>query len=229
MRCRKVRSFLSAYYKEEMPLDKREMVKAHLDHCPSCRRELQAFNAIDQMVKELPSLKASENFNAVLLRRVGSENFAEKRNPAYLPGRIPRFSTAKLAIASVTAVIVLAFGVSLNFTGSLFRSSSPQMAIVTAVPDNDRYLTVQPTNNPLLNQHKSVSRMVEQYNRWREYSRSLRPNAAVEQLRGNVAIMASSAGESRFLGDSGFQVRPVVRDYLIVPRDQTTAAERVAY
>lgn len=231
MRCRKVRSFLSAYSREEMPIAKRERVKVHMDHCPSCRRELQAFNAVDQMVKELPSIKASGDFNAALLRRIGSESFAEKRSQAYLPGRIPRFGAAKLAMAGITAVIILALGVGLNFADRPFGPSSPQMAIVTATPDNaaDRYLTVQPTDNPLLNRHKSVSRMVEQYNRWREYSRSLRPNATVEQLQAGGVTMASSSRDGGVLGDSGFQVRPVVRDYMIVPSDQTTAAGRTAY
>jgi hypothetical protein len=116
------------------------------------------------------------------------------------------------------AVIILALGIGFNLGDKFLFPNTPQMAGITVEEtgiDDDLYLTVQPTDNPLLNEHKSVSRMIEQYNRWREYSRALRANSGAEQFLGgghSVTLARSSAGST-----SNIIFRPVVKDYLIVP------------
>jgi hypothetical protein len=171
-----------------------------------------------QLVSDLPQIGTSDDFTSKLFTRIGQEGFAEKRTKAYLPKRVPLFGVARLATAASVAVIVLTLGISFNLGDRLLFPNSPQMATAPTVDNgtaDDLYLTVLPTDNPLLNEHKSVSRMIEQYNRWREYSRALRSNSGAEHfLGGDPSItMASAQSDSR----SNIIVRPVVKSYLISP------------
>lgn len=221
MRCRKVRSFLSTYCKGELTPEESARIKSHLDGCSSCRREEEAYRSINQMVVNLPGMSVSNDFTAKLFQRIGQEGFAERKTRAFLPGRIPRFGIARLAAAASVAVLILAVGIGVNLGDGFLRPSPPQMASVVSAADigtdDDLYLTVQPTDNPLLNEHKSVSRMIQQYNRWRELSRSLRPNAAAEQFLGGGNVTMASARSGSFTDGSGIRVRPVVRNYIIIP------------
>lgn len=223
MRCRKVRSFLSAYCREEISSPLTVKVQRHLEECPMCRREHEAVRSVQAMVKGTPGLKTSDGFSARLLNRVAQERFGETRSKAYLPGRAPRLGGLKLATITVTAMVVLALGVSFNMGDRLLTPTGPQTILSSApsggVLDEDRYLKVQPTDNPLLNEHKTISRMVAQYNRWREFSRSLRSHSAAEQFAGGTVGTVMASARSGDVG-SDFHVRPVVRNYLIVPSDQ---------
>lgn len=223
MRCRKVRSFLSTYSKKETSPEISARIESHLKGCSSCRREWEVFRSMDKLVKDLSPLKTSENFTAALFERIGQEGFKAKKTKAYLPGKIPIMGTARLATVASVAVILLMGVIGINFSTGLFAPSQPQFTVT--VPEGgsgsggDLYLTVQPMDNPLLNEHKSVSRMVQQYNRWREYSRSVRSNSGAEQFMGGMgnAVMASSQSPGGFPVGMDIRVRPIIKNYLIVP------------
>ena len=230
MRCRKVRSYLSAYSEGELSEGRSTRVGRHLEHCPTCRRESDIVRSVGQVVKNLPQLRASDDFNARLLQRIGRERFAETRTKAHLPGRIPRLGALRLATIGAAAVVVLAAAIGVNLTGPMFSPAAPPLAVIAPEGGNtanDLYLTVQPTSNPLLNERKSISRMVAQYNRWREYSRALRAHSAEEQFLGGDASMTLAA--TRTAVDNypaiDYRIRPVVRNYLIVP-DNSSAGKR---
>lgn len=231
MRCRKVRSFLSTYSKNEISAGTAAKIKRHLDECVSCRRELEMVQSVQAMVKGMAPRKTSDDFTARVLSRVAQERFAETKSKAYLPGRIPLLGGVRLAMVSTVAVVVLALGISFN-TGHVFVSPSmPQATLTAPAPGStgadDRYLTAQPTDNPLLNEHKSVSRMIAQYNRWREYSKSLRSHSAAEQFAGGgTAVMASSQGGG---GATEYRIRPIVKNYLVAPVDQSRNQRRNTY
>ncbi|MCK5125014.1 MAG: zf-HC2 domain-containing protein [candidate division Zixibacteria bacterium] len=216
MRCRKVRSFLSTFSKGETAPEVAARIEHHLDDCPSCRRELDVYRSLNKSYDDLPQLKASDDFNARLFQKIGQENFAEKRSKAYMPKRIPRFGSMRLATYAATAVIVLSLGFGMNFSNDFLAPSSPQVANTTNGQSDDLYLTAQPTDNPLLNERKSVSTMVQQYNRFREYSKSLRTNIAVEQLLSNASQTTLTASGMPATVPA-FRVRPVVKNYLVIP------------
>lgn len=231
MRCRKVRSFLSAYSKEEVSAGMAAKIKTHMDDCASCRRELEAVRSVQAMVKGIPGRRTADDFTARLLTRVAQERFAETRTKAYLPKRIPLLGGVRLAMITTTAVVVLALGVSFNVGERFLSPSMPQATLTSATPgsavDEDSYLKVQPTDNPLLNEHKSVSRMIAQYNRWREYSKSLRSHSAAEQFAGNGTTVMAAA---QTVGGTGeFRVRPIVKNYLVVPAGQSRNTRRNTY
>jgi len=219
MRCRKVRSFLSTYCRGETTPDVTAEIKGHLDDCNSCRREENVYRSMNQLVSDLPQMQTSDDFTAKLFSRIGQEGFAEHKTKAYWPKRIPIFGMARLATVASVAVVVLALGIGFNVGDRILFPSTPQIASTVSVldmgTDDDLYLTVQPMDNPLLNEHKSVSRMIEQYNRWREYSKSLRVNSGAEHfLGGSPGISLAS---SRTVSASNITVRPVVKNYLITP------------
>jgi hypothetical protein len=213
-----VRSFLSAYCKGETTPEVSAEIKGHLEDCNTCRREENVHRSMSKLMSNLPQMKTSDDFTAKLFQKIGQEGFAERKTRAYWPKRIPFFGMAKLAKVASVAVIVLALGIGFDLGDEILFPSTQPMATVPVTDigtDDDLYLTVQPTDNPLLNEHKSVSRIVEQYNRMREYSKSLRANAGAEHFLGDdrgLAMVSSSTGSA-----SSFIVRPVVRNYLIVP------------
>lgn len=220
MRCRKVRSFLSTYCRGETTPGVTAEIKRHLDDCSSCRREENVYRSMNKLVSELPQMKTSDDFTARLFARIGQEGFAERKTKAYWPKGIPMFSMARVAAVASVAVVILALGIGFDIGDRILYPSSPQMASTVSVrdmgtTDNDLYLTVQPTDNPLLNEHKSVSRMIEQYNRWREYSRSLRVNSGAEHFLGGNA--GTALASSRTVSAPNIIVRPVVKNYLITP------------
>ena len=230
MRCRKARSYLSAYSKGELSGGRSTRVGRHLEHCSACRRESDIVRSVGEVMKNLPQLRASGDFNARLLQRIGRERFAETRTKAHLPGRIPRLGALRLATIGATAVVVLAAATGVNLTSPIFRPGALPVAVISpegGSTADDLYLTIQPTNNPLLNERKSISRMVAQYNRWREYSRSLREHSAEEQFLGGDAAMTLAS--TRTAVDNypaiDYRIRPVVRNYLIVP-DNSSAGKR---
>jgi len=233
MRCRKVRSFLSTYCKGELAPRKTAAVETHLRECASCRREEEMYKSVNKLVVEMPSKTTSDDFTARLLQRIENERAVPQKSKVYMPGRIPKFGAGRLATISAVAVVVLAFAVGMNFTEKLLGPTSP--GLVTAdrgsngAGDDNLYLTVQPVDNPLLNQRKSVSSIVKQYNRWREYSRSLRSHDAAEQFFNSGGNSILAASNTSTVDMNGVRVRPVIRNYLIVPGQQNTAVRRDTY
>jgi len=232
MRCRKVRSCLSAYCRGELTPEVAGDITRHVDACPSCRREAEAFRAVNRMLTQQPPIKTGDEFSARLFARIAGENFAEKRSRAYLPGRIPLWGASRLAVVAATAVVVLLVGAGINMSQFEGLSSVPLALSTSTTPggsDNDLYLTVQPTNNPLLNTQKSVSRMVQQYNRWRELSRVIRSHSGAEQFMGNgaTAVMASSRNGSDPVNI--IRIRPVVKNYLVTPENVSAGNKGAVY
>ena len=224
MRCRKVRSFLSTYSRGETTPEQTARIESHLTDCSACRRERDVYMSLNRMFTELPQTKTSDDFTDRLFTRIGQENFAEKRSMAYLPGKIPRFGGRRLATVTASVMVILALGLGIKLGDRINLPSSPQMAVTqqTELADAENlYMTVQPSDNPLLNERKGVSKIVQQYNRFREYSRSLRTNGAVEQLMTNASNATLTSTGTSAMPQPIFRVRPVIKNYLIVPDGNT--------
>ncbi|MEE9443997.1 MAG: hypothetical protein V3V99_15140 [candidate division Zixibacteria bacterium] len=193
-------------------------IEQHLEGCGSCRREADIYKSLNKAVMGLPDIETSEEFNARLFQKIGREGFAEARSKAYLPGRIPRVDFIRLATYAATAVIVIGLGLGIAMSDKLFSPSSPRMmSSIETLKDDNLYLTVQPVDNPLLNEKKSVSEVVRQYNRFREYSRALRASSGSELFSGQTPGITMTSTQSTPLGANGFRVRPVIKNYLVIP------------
>jgi len=226
MRCRKVRYSLSTYFRGELPADKAAEVKQHISECASCRREAEAVSSVINLVRKAPSLKTSSDFNARLMERITSEGKAPAKSRAYLPRPIPRFNRMRLATITATAVVVFALALGVNFGDSLVGPSTSMTSGING--GDDVYMTIQPVNNPLLDERKSLADVVKRYNRWREYSRSLR-TSTVEQIIGGAGNAIMTSGRSATPVSAGYRVRPVVRNYMMVPLNQTNSSGSETY
>lgn len=158
MRCRRVRSCLSAYCKNELSERRQKAVMAHLEECPECRREEAVIREIEAAIGKLPEYKVSPDFNSRVLSRVAEERFKETRSKAYLPKRAPIFGWGRLVPALATISLVLAF----VFLGGLDLINEPGEQVTIAEKSrtpaelDDRYLTVQPQSNHVLIQHANA-------------------------------------------------------------------------
>lgn len=71
MNCRKARRYLYAYCKQELPPDETKEVKAHLDSCPDCTREMEAIVETNLLLKSgLENFIPSPDFNEKLLAEI---------------------------------------------------------------------------------------------------------------------------------------------------------------
>jgi len=106
MRCRKVRSFLSAYCSGELDRRHNRAVSEHLLTCAACRREEAVYRQMVEAVAEVPQMGITEDFNSRLLNRIAQERFAETRTKAYMPKPAPLFLWRR--VAPVLATFCLA-------------------------------------------------------------------------------------------------------------------------
>ncbi len=155
MRCRKVRSYLSAYCRGELSERRRSAVAAHLAKCTECRQDEAVVLEIDRSVKGLPVYKTLDGFNSRLLNRMAQERFQETRNKAYMPKRAPIFGWGRLVPAFATVCLTLAL---VFFGGFDILQQQEESVIYTdngesAGELDDRYLTAQPRKGHALTQH----------------------------------------------------------------------------
>ncbi len=181
MRCRKVRSFLSAYCHDELNSRRRLTMSEHLLTCSACRREEDIYRQMAEASEQLPSLEITHDFNTKLLNRIAQERFAETRTKAYLPKAAPLLVWRRLAPVVLTACLAVFAVISLvpNDDGSSPMLAGDQTNLGTSNDLNDSYLTVQPTTNPRMtvNMEKnwSLDRQFARAERIREISNSIIP------------------------------------------------------
>lgn len=165
MRCRKVRSCLSAFCKDELAGRRLWAIQEHLDECPDCRRDEAVHKEIDGLVSGLPNHNVTDDFNSRLLEKVVQERMKETRSKAYLPKNAPIFGWGKIVPAMASACLVLAF----VFFGGLNVDNNVEKKPVLAHnntvdvynPDelDTRYIDIQPQKNPppVIKQHEMVN------------------------------------------------------------------------
>jgi len=201
MRCRKVRSFLSAYCNDELTGRKKLAISEHLSTCSSCRREEAAIQSISLATRQVSELKVSDDFNTRLLNRIAQERFKETRTRAFFPKRAPVFTWGRVAPVFVSACLLIVVG-------------------IFSFKQSESYLTVQPVNNPnmTVNMKKDWS-LNDQLARAERVNRiTNRMTAAAGYLSafdyGN-RMVSSSHGNIRPLPyiESYYKLRPVVRIY----------------
>jgi len=175
MRCRKVRSLLSAACFDELAARQQAVVKDHLASCPSCRKEASYYTSLRSAARDLPKQTLSEDFNTRLLNRIAQERFQETRTRAYLPSHAPRLSWRTLAPVLVTGCLVLVVAGNF-FVGD--RPITPDAALsASPTSEDNRYLTAQPSNNPNLavnlQQNWSLRQQIVRAERIEQISRGL--------------------------------------------------------
>lgn len=213
MRCRKVRSCLSAYCRDELAGRRHATVSEHLLNCESCRAEEEVYRQMYAAAAEMPDEPVSEDFNARLLNRIAQERFAETRTRAYLPKSAPLFSWRK-AVPAVVAACLAIFAVV-----SMMPSDQPGAPALADKSADDAYLTAQPVSNPnmTVQMHKdwSLNRQLAQTERANRISNNLMPVGSFGRSYASPVSNGAplTGGPVPYL-KSNLQVRPVVRTYV---------------
>ncbi len=83
MKCEKVRTKLSAYIDGELDAEFHREIADHLDRCPGCREELEAFGRVDELVGGIPRFEPPAGFAAAVASRAQSVGPAA-REPHFL-------------------------------------------------------------------------------------------------------------------------------------------------
>ncbi|HEY3248441.1 MAG TPA: DUF4349 domain-containing protein, partial [bacterium] len=113
MRVTHIHELLSPFLDEELAPREREQVRAHLETCADCRRDLESLRATQGLVRSLDPVKVPDGFRDQVRSRLSAvgEGPRERR-------RIPRWSWQVAAAAAAVLII----GV---FSVNLFREIRP--------------------------------------------------------------------------------------------------------
>jgi hypothetical protein len=229
MRWQKARSFLSAYCNDELSNRRKLKVSRLLQTSKALQREEQDYRAMQESLKQLPSVGVSDDFNNKLLNRVAQERFKETRTKAYLPKAVPlfRWSRAIPALVSVSAAVLLAF---VTFSGPQSSIDNAGL-VVNSSGGYDAYLTAQPTNNPNvavpLAKNWSLNQQMASMERVRRLSESMRPTPGgfnFDNAMNHLAGARSLANQPIPYVPNYYKVRPVLKLYI---SPQSTAGKEV--
>lgn len=214
MRCRRTRSFLSAYCRDELSGSQALAVSEHLSTCPECRREESEYRAMLEAAVQAPSRTVSADFTNKLFNRIAEERFAETRTKAYLPRRAPlvRWAAAVPVMASVCVVAMVGI--------MALAPGGQQPATVIADLGHDssaRYLTAQPTQNPnmtvSLEKDWSLAAQMARAERLSKLSRAVGAQVEFYGLTPSYGATNVSANGTVPYVSEFYRIRPVVRQY----------------
>ena len=217
MRCRKARSYLSAYCNGEIDGRRKQAVREHLLTCANCRREEAIYRDMAGAARELPGIRLSDDFNAALLNRIAKERFAETRTRAYLPRSAPSFFWRRLAPALAMACVAL-FAIVATLPTSQ-EDVRPAVIASEGRTLDDSYLTAQPVTNPNLTvnlrEDWSLSHQLAQAERIDRISRTLAPVGGFGSWDESHELARLTSGVARpmpYVADY-YRMRPVVKIY----------------
>ncbi len=216
MRCRKVRSLLSAACSDELDIRRQAAVRDHLSSCSACRKEASFYTTVRQAVGQVPQKSVSQDFNARLLDRVARERFLQTRTRAYLAHGAPRLSWGIL----VPVVVTVALAVVAVSNYDRFNLTVPGSTPMAQNPGSidDSYLTAQPTAN-----HKAALGMGNDWSLGQQLARSERLETVSREMTNNsgfgnmhLAGMTTPAGVPYPTTSQYYMMqRPVYRVYRI--------------
>ncbi|MBN1213363.1 MAG: zf-HC2 domain-containing protein [candidate division Zixibacteria bacterium] len=222
MRCRKARSYLSAYSNNELTGRRLIAVREHLSTCTACRKEEAVYRSLRRVGKELPEVSVSGDFNARLLNRIAEERFAETRTRAYLPRTAPVVQWWKV-VPSVVSVLIL-FLLAYNTFRPTFNNQPVSIAEVDESLDNT-YLTVLPVNNP--NMEVDLNKLLA------KVERSDRITAALTRADGfstrqpfDTWVNVSSSNQVPYVNNY-YRINPIIRVYQYQVAPSTGGIEKV--
>lgn len=215
MRCRRTRSFLSAYCRDELSGSQALAVSEHLSTCPECRREESEYRAMLEAAVAAPSRRVSADFTNKLFNRIAEERFAETRTKAYLPKRAPLVRWAAVVPAVASLCVVALVGI------MAFMSGGQEPATVMADASHDsssRYLTAQPTHNPnmTVNLEKdwSLATQMARAERMNKLSQAVGAQVEIHGLTRSYGAtnVSTRTGNAPYMFESD-RARPVIRFY----------------
>lgn len=112
MRCQKTRSLLGLFLDGQLGKRKASKIKAHLDICPACTKELNLLKSTWDLLGEWKRISPSPNFKANFWQKVFQEEPVVEKKPVFVfprlkPRLVPVFATL------VAVLIITIYGINL--------------------------------------------------------------------------------------------------------------------
>ncbi len=132
--CREARVLASAYIDDELSLEERETLEAHLFSCDDCFMEYARMRDAAAIMRATPPAPASEGLKRRILAAVAQQ--AEEA-PVLRPARTaaPYWHRALGPSLAAAAVVVFAFGL-FQLSGHMAEQSPAPTQVVATVPDS---------------------------------------------------------------------------------------------
>ena len=70
MSCRKIRRFLSRYYRGELSKEQEELITRHIQGCGGCAKEAQNYKVLNQAIQDLEIYSPSPGLESKLESRI---------------------------------------------------------------------------------------------------------------------------------------------------------------
>lgn len=107
MRCHNAKGLLALFLDGKLEERRSQELKAHLDKCPACSKELGLLKETWNLLDELKPIAPSPNFKAAFWQRLSQEEktAAAERKPVFvLPKLMPHLAPA---FATLTAIFII--------------------------------------------------------------------------------------------------------------------------
>ena len=110
MNCRKARSYISAYYDDELSYSTREELLKHIENCTNCQKEMLFQEQVRAGLKAFPREELSDDFNDRLLARIYSAPRTEETKISNVPSVLTfRLRSLAPVFAAAGFIIIAAF------------------------------------------------------------------------------------------------------------------------
>jgi anti-sigma factor RsiW len=97
---------ISAFADAELPDYQMEEIHSHLEECEACRKQLAMLQQTDQLIRNIPEIEPSRNFEKNFWKKIA--DMEEKKNRRSIFDLF-QFRYKPFAMASLTAMIIAGF------------------------------------------------------------------------------------------------------------------------
>ncbi len=111
MSCRKIRRYLSRYYRGELSKEQEELITRHIQECEGCAKEARAYKALNQAIQDLEVYSPSPGFDSKLENRVRELSYPQIKPKAKpLVTSFPSLRWALIPVAALALFLFLKIG-----------------------------------------------------------------------------------------------------------------------
>lgn len=200
MNCRKAGNLLSAYLDRELKSGLRQRVRAHLEQCQACSRELDVMASISAQVASVPAHEPNEAFYRRLFERLW-----ERRQAASLVPRLV-FAVGTAAVAALLAFAVL-------------RSNAPQqpgLREVAQAISRPEPVAVAQERKPVPEEPAVVAAAPSALRRWHRVGTALAPRRTSVRRWGRSAADLPSRGTTEAASKPAKTSKPTTQEIALV-------------
>ncbi|MCG9127372.1 zf-HC2 domain-containing protein [Candidatus Poribacteria bacterium] len=127
--CKSIQASLSAYIDKELAYWKKIRIQRHLKHCSGCKSQVKSIEHIDNTLRLIEPIKASENFINVVMSKTNTVNYHHKEKQ--VSKRIVRITSgihnwvrSHLSVSNPVFMFSFIFGLFMMIGATLY---SPQI------------------------------------------------------------------------------------------------------